>query len=191
MAQRIRRRKCKHCGVLFHPDPRNIKRQKFCSNPECQKASKADSQRRWLQKPENQDYFRGPTNVERVQQWRREHPGYWRRNRSDSKNALQDTLSGNKFKKQTLKSQLATGALQDVLSAQAAVLVGLIAQLTGYALQDDIAMTTRHLRQLGNEFLHHPIHFKGGSHGKKVPHMSTACPQGPQSVQLGGSPSGS
>jgi hypothetical protein len=144
-----------------------------------------------LHKPENQDYFRGPTNVERVQQWRREHPGYWRRNRPDSENALQETLSGNRLKKQTLKSQLTTGVLQDVLSAQAAVLVGLIAQLTGYGLQDDIAMTARHLQQLGNDFLCHPIHFKGGSHGKKIPHMSTARPKDSYPVQLGGSPSGS
>jgi hypothetical protein len=177
--------------VLFHPDPRSIRRQKFCSKPECRKASKAENQRRWLEKPENQDYFRGPENVQRVQQWRREHPGYWRRNRPGSENALQDPLSEKKTKKQVLMPELTTGALQDLLSAQAAVLIGLIAKLTGYALQDDIAMTARHLQQLGNEFLHHPIHFKGGSHGKKIPHMSAARPKGPYPVQLGGSPSGS
>ena len=49
------------------------------AKPGCRKASKADSQRRWLQKPENRDYFRGPEHVQRVQRWREAHPGYWRR----------------------------------------------------------------------------------------------------------------
>jgi hypothetical protein len=34
--------------------------------PECRKASKVESQRRWLSKPENQNHFRGSANVERV-----------------------------------------------------------------------------------------------------------------------------
>jgi hypothetical protein len=34
-------------------------------------ASKLASQHRWLQKPENQDYFSGPQHVSRVQAWRK------------------------------------------------------------------------------------------------------------------------
>jgi len=71
----IRPRKCLHCGVFFRPDPRNVTRQKYCSTPGCRKASKAASQRRWLDKPENRDYFRGPENVRRVREWRAAHPG--------------------------------------------------------------------------------------------------------------------
>jgi hypothetical protein len=41
------------------------------------------SQKRWLQKPENQDYFRGSQNVQRVQRWRKANPGYWRRKPQD------------------------------------------------------------------------------------------------------------
>jgi hypothetical protein len=69
----IKRRKCCNCNELFIPDPRNAKRQRYC-----RKASKAASQRRWLQKPENQDYFSGPQNVKRVQLWREANPRYWR-----------------------------------------------------------------------------------------------------------------
>jgi hypothetical protein len=36
-------------------------------------ASKAASQARWLAKPENQNYFRGPVNVAWVQAWRAPH----------------------------------------------------------------------------------------------------------------------
>ena len=75
------RRKCKCCLKLFRPDPRNRHHQRYCSAPACRAASKAASQARWLTKPENQGYFRGPVNVARVQAWRSRHPGYWRRGR--------------------------------------------------------------------------------------------------------------
>ena len=58
-----RRRKCSHCRELFRPDPRNLRHQRYCSKPQCRKASKAACQRRWLAKAQNRDYFRGPANV--------------------------------------------------------------------------------------------------------------------------------
>ena len=60
------RRKCRHCGQLFRPDPRNVRHQRYCSAPACRRASKAASQRRWLAKAANRDYFRGPEHVARV-----------------------------------------------------------------------------------------------------------------------------
>ena len=74
-----RRRKCRHCGQLFRPDPRNLRHQRYCSAKECRRASKAVSQRRWLAKAENRDYFRGPEQVARVRTWRTVHPGYGRK----------------------------------------------------------------------------------------------------------------
>jgi hypothetical protein len=64
------RRKCKCCHSLFRPDRRNRVRQHYCSAPACRAASKAASQARWLAKPDNRDYFRGPGNVARVRAWR-------------------------------------------------------------------------------------------------------------------------
>jgi len=61
----IKRKKCCSCKELFMPDPRNAKRQKYCCKPECRKASKVASQRRWLAKPKNHNYFSGPENVKR------------------------------------------------------------------------------------------------------------------------------
>lgn len=72
-------RKSLSCNELFAPDARNHRHQQFCAKPDCRKASKRESQRRWLSREENQSYFRGPENVARVQAWRRAHPGYWRR----------------------------------------------------------------------------------------------------------------
>jgi hypothetical protein len=75
MVEKIKKKKCKHCKEFFLPDPRNATRQRYCSKPQCRKASKTASQKRWLDKPENRDYFRGPQNVARVQSWRCDQPG--------------------------------------------------------------------------------------------------------------------
>ena len=86
------RRKCRHCGQLFRPDPRNLRHQRYCSAKECRRASKAASQRRWLAKAENRDYFRGPEQVARVRTWRDAHPGYARKT-SSRRPALQEHSS--------------------------------------------------------------------------------------------------
>ena len=174
MAQRIRRRKCKHCGKLFFPDHRNATRQRYCSKPQCRKASKAASQKRWLSKPDNLDYFRGSHNVARVQLWRKAHPGYWRRKPKNISLALQDPLNRQLAVNTHDSSDFISFALQDSLISQPAVLVGLIAQLTGYALQDDIAMAARRMQQLGNDIL-----MKGACHGTKTSYLPSACPKNP------------
>jgi hypothetical protein len=191
MTRRIRKPKCKHCTEFFPPDYRNAKRQKFCSKPGCRKASKADSQRRWLQKPENQNYFRGSHNVNRVRQWRKDHPRYWQRKVPAESDALQDPLHENIMEKQTVEGLLPKHALQDLLALQHPVFIGLIAQLTGSTLQDDIANTLHRMQRLGNDVLRQPIKHKGGSYDQKVPPMSPAGPKGPRAVQLGRPPTGS
>jgi hypothetical protein len=166
MARNIRRRKCHHCGKLFSPDPRNTTRQRYCSQPACRKASKVSSQKRWLQEPENQDYFSGPQNVERVQHWRKEHPGYWRRKPS----ALQDSLIGQAPENNDNKGGFVPDALQDPLMLQPSVFIGLISQLTGYALQEDIVRVARRLQQLGNDILNPKD--TGGPYGRKTSDLS-------------------
>ena len=173
-----KRRKCRHCGTFFRPDPRNIRRQKYCSKPECRKASKASSQRRWLQKPENQNYFRGPENVRRVQQWRKANPGYWRRTSCNQK-PLQDTLSSQVIENQGISGSLTSNALQDLLSVQPAVLIGLIAQFSDSTLQDDIARVGHNLLRLGHDVLRGYTPRDGGSHGQQTsdfPRQSQAPP---------------
>ena len=60
MRRPLSKRKCKHCQTFFDPDPRSAGRQRYCSKPTCRQASKAASQRRWLKKPANRDYFTRP-----------------------------------------------------------------------------------------------------------------------------------
>ena len=156
--------KCLCCGTLFRVDPRNSRHQKYCSAPNCRKVSKAASQRTWQAKPENQDYFRGPDHVARVQAWRTAHPGYWRRpgrQRANAPVALQDLCIAQAIETTEDSEEFAEDALQDLLSSQPAVLVGFIAQFTGSALQDDIVRSTRRLVELGQDILAGRI---GGGH---------------------------
>ena len=186
----IKRKKCCNCKKLFIPDPRNIKRQKYCSNPPCRKASKAASQRRWLAKPENQDYFSGPQNVKRVQLWREANPGYWRGKRKNNKDTLQDALNSQPIENNTDNNKFTNEPLQDFLIAQPPVLLGLIANFTGNALQDDIAMTFQRLQKLGQDIVTNLTHSKGGHYGTQGSHRSPAHPDSAQPLQLDRSPPG-
>lgn len=151
--KRQRSRKCLCCREMFRADPRNVRHQKYCSKAACRKAAKAASQRRWLAKRENQNYFRGPENVARVQAWRKAHPGYWRRLRVPAGVALQDDCSAQPIKQSRESAHFVPDALQEVLAAQPAVLIGLIAHISDSALQEDIVRSTRRLLQLGQDIL--------------------------------------
>jgi len=170
----IKRKKCRHCKMLFVPDPRNRNRQKYCFLSECKRASKAASQQRWLEKPDNQDYFKGPENVERVQRWRKDNPGYSKRKSKIDPEPLQDPLNQQHIDKTDNNCDFADSALQDLLNLQPAVLIGIIAQLTGYALQDDIAMAARRMQQFGNDILN--LQLQGGSHGNQTAHLPGPYP---------------
>jgi hypothetical protein len=133
--KRKRTCKCEHCKEYFHPDPCVVKRQKFCSKPACRQVSKAQSQRRWLSKAKNRNYFCGPTHVRGAQQWREANPGYWRRAKAKARQALQDESSVQGTDLNGKSSTLENTALQDLILAQPFVLIGLLANLTGSTLQ--------------------------------------------------------
>jgi hypothetical protein len=193
MAKRIRKRKCKSCNDFFTPNSRNAWHQEYCNKPECRKASKAASQMKWLMKEENLEHFRSHVHVQRVQEWRSTHPGYWRPKAPEEQEPLQDLLTEKAEPNPPVappKTSSPNSALQDLLNAQPLVLIGLIGQMIGSALQDDIALTARRLQQLGADILNGPTQNKGGSHDPKASNLSTTYPEGPQSVQLGGSPAG-
>lgn len=156
--KRTRRRKCNCCDELFTSDARNRGRQKFCSKEVCRKASKAESQRRWLNYPENRDYFKGPLNVARVREWRARNPGYWKRKGKVEGEALQDVLPRQNAS-QPIETTQQRGdlALQEFLTpqngTQRLILIGLIAMITGTTLQDDIASASRNLLRLGADIM--------------------------------------
>jgi len=61
--RKTEKKKCRHCRRLFVPDHRNRKKQNYCQKGPCRKTSKKASQKKWLSKPENEDYFSNPDNV--------------------------------------------------------------------------------------------------------------------------------
>jgi hypothetical protein len=152
------RPKCLHCEEFYTPDSRTRARQRYCSKAECRKASKARSQRRWSGKPENKSYFCGPDNVQRVQRWRKDHPGYWRKPKSAPatlQDALQDECPSQSVDFQRIVAPEATAppfALQD-LSPNQPFVVGLISVLTGSTLQEEIAREARRFFIRGRDIL--------------------------------------
>jgi hypothetical protein len=118
-------RMCLCCKEMFTPNP-HAPHAQYCAQGVCRKASKRASQARWLNQPENRDYFCGCHHVERVRKWRKAHPGYWRcSRRRPGGRALQDSV-----------------ALQDLVHSPAvAALVGFLASQTGDALQETVSKT--------------------------------------------------
>ena len=147
------KRKCLCCGEFYPPDHRNVRHQRYCSKPACRKESKAQSQRRWLQSPESQNYFRGPENCQRVKDWRKRNPGYWRKKKSLTQGPLQEVFQTQPSQNEALTFKRVPDALQDLFSMQPAVVVGLISMMTGSALQEDIVSTVGVLVRKGRDIL--------------------------------------
>ena len=162
--------KCLHCREFFVPCSNNRRTQRYCSKAECRKASKIAAQAKWLNKPQNRCYFRGPENVERVRRWRERHPGYWRKKRPPPADALQDLapIELSQIEPVTLNevglvaddfivckpSMPATaGALQDLATVQVPLLAGVVSLLIGDALQDRFAVFARQLVDRGKRVL--------------------------------------
>jgi hypothetical protein len=107
----------------------------------CKQAGRALAQKRWLRK--NRDHFKGPENLIRVQNWREDHPGYWRRRARVGPYLLRGQLAD-------LARQF---ALQDEFDTHFSLVVGLVSHLTKSALQDEIARELSRLIFLGHGIL--------------------------------------
>ena len=148
MKKKIRRRRCKNCLDLYKPDFRHLKQQKFCEKPECKAASKKYSQERWLGKAKNRNYFSGSEHVIRVQQWRQENSGYWKRKKTKNppslfEHALQDMIFAKSHDGKAFQTYLMQDALQDMLSSKTLVVIGLTTHLNKNALQEIIDITSQ------------------------------------------------
>ncbi len=133
------RRRCLHCLHPFIADYRNTYHQRFCSDHECRRASKGASQRRWLRKPQNRNYFREPDNAQRVREWRRAHPGYWRPEKHECEGAAKPLLAPTIAPEPGNLPPPGSGTLQDFCRSKAPVFSQLLSQLSRCAIQEDIA----------------------------------------------------
>jgi hypothetical protein len=118
-------------------------------------------------KPKNKDHFSGSENVIRVQQWRQENPGYWKRKKSKKtasliKGALQETLSMKTIAGKWFPNDLMQIALQDPLSAKTIVVISFDTQLSKTTLQDIIDFTDQGTLKLMPDVLKKLIDQKKG-----------------------------
>jgi hypothetical protein len=81
------RRRCPFCRRWFHPHPRLKERQKTCGQADCRRKQKRTSNQQW--RTEHPDYFRGVyahqkeiygTRAEYKRCYRQQHPDYVQRN---------------------------------------------------------------------------------------------------------------
>ena len=187
-----RQRKCLNCRDMFDPDYRNVKSQAYCRKPECRKASKAASQKKWCEKPENKDYYKGPVHVQRVQEWRKKHPKGASKKETKSRKVLQDHCHENSIEIQLVTDDKNSRdfLLQDLCDQQLYVIIGLIAQLTGSTLQDNIEMAIHRMRELGRDIFINPNRKEGGQYDPKTTHLPGTRAKGSPAVQLDRPPPG-
>lgn len=153
MIPQRRRCKCLSCKELFLPDYRSGERQRFCFKPDCRKASKCQSQKAWLEKPGNQDYFRDAKNAKRVRDWQKEHPDYWKNTARYRRRTLQEACPEQPPAAQEVAPSSPNRTLQDLCSMQTPLFVGLISLLADSTLPEDIATSTRRLIAKGHDIL--------------------------------------
>jgi hypothetical protein len=167
---------------LFLPSRCNRGRQRFCAQEDCRKASKAASQRKWSQQPQNADYFRGAAHVERVRQWRAKNPGSARPKKKEAPlqdfappqapaaeplTTMRSHLPSDFFQKEPedpAPSGASAASLQDFALTQDPLFVGLISMLSGAPLQESLAPLTRRLVEQGRRVLAQNPNVLGRSH---------------------------
>ena len=148
------RRKCRCCRKFFTPEQRNGHHQQYCSASACRQASKVASQRRWRRTRFGREYFRGEKAVQRVRDWRQEHPDYWKKQKSRSPRVqAADSQPVNTEQRSCNVPSSDRRTLQDFCLTQDPAFVGLISLVTGSTLQDDIAATARNLLLKGLNIL--------------------------------------
>jgi len=147
------RRKCLNCKEFFLLDYRNAHHQRYCQKVACRQAKQREAQRAWLAKPANRNYFRDEQNAQRVRDWQKEHPGYWKNTARYRRRTLQDDCPQQVAASAPVTENTPSGTLQELCSRPAPLLVGLISMFTGSTLPEDIATSTRRLLSKGQDIL--------------------------------------
>ena len=132
---------CACCGRSFQPEPRAAGRQRFCALTRCRKASRRLTKSRWMARPCNAFYNSGPEPLQRVRDWRKAHPGYWKRKPRQQTEPESIAILLTVLDEFALRNTC--GALQIPWPPQLVVLLGLVARLQGTALRSTIAEEVR------------------------------------------------
>jgi hypothetical protein len=146
---------CKNCHMMFTPSKFN-KKQKYCSDGKCQRASHRASQAKQRRRACNRTLKKRIENSEAVKEWQRQNSGYWKKyqkkhKKKRAKSLKSDTayaqksdvdialLSDIALQKLLEKLILQIGQLTDREKDINYVQMGMISWLTGSALSDSIA----------------------------------------------------
>jgi hypothetical protein len=125
-------RRCAHCRQRFLVNPRIGKRHRFCGAPACVRASRAMAQQKWRSQQTNLDHFTGSEHVQRVREWRKVHPHYWRKRRGPKY-----TLGSEFVVPKKLSAMMRCVALQDMIDTRFALEIALaiISQALRYKIR--------------------------------------------------------
>jgi len=188
--KKSRLRKCKCCGDNFRADRYNAWHQHFCSKEECQRISHCESGRKYRKKKKNSPDAAEFNKKEgkRVKIWRRENPGYRRRQKAVKNrkklSVLRDFARGQKI--------ISDEVLRDVLFFQLACFYGLAFKLTG-VLRDDIGGVMMNCYDNGKELVSglEKLSKEGVvCHGSQGNHQHWPAPEAAGRLRLGRSPPG-
>lgn len=135
-------KRCLQCSAKFRVNPRLGHRHRYCANAECRKVAKRASQQRWLSRPENAGYFRGPANALRSKIWRAENPKRRRRRKTRPRRLT------NK-----LAAALRACGAQDLDRKQLALVLGVASILVRSREQETIARQLRRIMVAGQAVL--------------------------------------
>jgi hypothetical protein len=92
--------------------------------------------------------------VERVRQWRKSHPGYWKKTTSVSHKAQVPRAQTLNPKHESCNVPTATpSTLQDSCLAADPAFIGLLSMITGSTLQEEIELTARNVLLQGRNIL--------------------------------------
>jgi len=138
--------KCLHCKKFFLPDPRNGRRQKYCSQEACQQASHRASQAKYRNSPKGKRYETKEDVAERVRKSRARR----REERAAEAAVLRDYCDPEVVEREEDKGGRVV--LRDDCLDQNPLIIGLISQVSG-VLRDDIATTVKRLHSRGQMIL--------------------------------------
>jgi len=107
-----------------------------------------------LRKPANRDYFRDPQTAKRVREWRKAHPGYWKKQPPVSGGTQELPAQAlNPVQSSCNVPRSPLGTLQDFCLAKEPGFIGLLSMITGRTLQEDIAPIARRVVEQGQYIL--------------------------------------
>ena len=138
--------KCLHCKKFFLSDPRNGRRQKYCSQAACQHASHRASQAKYRVSPKGKSNETKDDVAERVRKSRARRRGA----REAEAAVLRDCCAAEVV--ETEEDKGSRVVLRDDCLEQNPLIIGLISQISG-VLRDDIATTVKRLHSRGQMIL--------------------------------------